>query len=405
MTFEAAAAGADGPLDGLLVADFSRVLAGPYCTMLLADLGADVVKVEGPLGDDTRHWMPPTTPEGDSTYFLSVNRNKRSIALDFSDPADLAVAVELTTRADVVVQNFRPGALARFGLDEPSVRARNPSVLYAGISGFGSGAGAALGGYDLAVQAMSGMMDLTGSPDGPGYRAGVAVFDVIAGLHTAIGILAALAHRQRTGEGQHIETNLLSSALSGLVNQTSAYLSGGVVPHRAGNAHPSIHPYEPFPTADGEIVVIAGNDTQFTRLCELLGDPGLADDPRFARNVARTANRDALTPRLRELLAARTAAEWFTLLTDAGVPCAPLNTVADGLAYADRLGLEPVVELTDPAGDGRRTVRTAANPIGLSATPVSYRRPPPTLDGDADELRRWLAPGGGDSGTDGMPHS
>ncbi len=403
MTFEQSPPGPDGPLTGLLVADFSRVLAGPYCTMLLADLGADVVKVEGPLGDDTRHWMPPTTPDGDSTYFLSVNRNKRSISLDFTDADDLAVAVELTARADVVVQNFRPGALTRFGLDEASVRARNPSVLYAGISGFGSGAGAGLGGYDLMVQAMSGMMDLTGSPDGPGYRAGVAVFDVIAGLHTAIGILAALAHRQRTGEGQQVETNLLSSALSGLVNQTSAYLSGGAVPHRAGNAHPSIHPYEPFPTADGELVVIAGNDTQFRRLCELLEHPGLADDPRFARNADRTANRNALTPLLRELLAVRTADEWFALLTEAGVPCSPLNTVADGLAYADRFGLEPVVELADagsgqPADGGAPPVRTVRNPIGLSATPTTYRRPPPALDADGEALRRWLtrpAPPGG----------
>jgi crotonobetainyl-CoA:carnitine CoA-transferase CaiB-like acyl-CoA transferase len=380
-----------GPLDGLLVADFSRILAGPYCTMLLADLGATVIKVEGPNGDDTRHWVPPTTPDGTSTYFLSVNRNKRSLVLDLTVTEDLALAVELTDRADVVVQNFKAGGLVRFGLDVDSVRARNPAVLYASISGFGSGAGAALPGYDLMVQALSGLMDLTGEPDGPGYRAGVAVFDVMAGMHTAIGILAALAHRQRTGEGQHIETNLLSSALSGLVNQSSAYVAGGVVPTRAGNAHPSIHPYEPFPTSDGELVVIAGNDGQFRRLCQLLGAPELADDPRFAQNGDRTRHRDELAPLLRDRLRTRTAGEWFTLLTESGVPCAPINTVAEGIAYAEQLGLEPVVELEDGRG---RSVRAVRSPIGLSETPVRHRLPPPELDGDGEQLRRWLtAPG------------
>jgi crotonobetainyl-CoA:carnitine CoA-transferase CaiB-like acyl-CoA transferase len=381
-----------GPLDGLLVADFSRVLAGPYCTMLLGDLGATVVKVESPTGDDTRHWMPPTTSDGTSTYFLSVNRNKRSVVLDFADADDLARAVELTRRADVVVQNFRPGALVRFGLDADAVRARNPGVLYASISGFGTAGGAALPGYDLMVQALSGMMDLTGSPDGVGYRAGVAVFDVMAGMHTAIGILAALAHRQRTGEGQHIETNLLSSALSGLVNQTSAYLAGGVLPARAGNAHPSIHPYEPFPTADGDLVVIAGNDAQFVRLCELLGAPELSADARFARNVDRTRFRAELVPLLTERLASRSAAEWFSLLTGAGVPCAPINTVAEGIAYAELLGLEPVVELSgDHPGAVADPVRMVASPIRLSSTPVSHRTPAPPLDADGDELRQWLS--------------
>jgi crotonobetainyl-CoA:carnitine CoA-transferase CaiB-like acyl-CoA transferase len=381
-----------GPLDGLLVADFSRILAGPYCTMLLADLGATVVKVEGPGGDDTRQWLPPTTPDGTSTYFLSVNRNKRSLVLDLTDEADLPLAVELTTRADVVVQNFKPGGLARFGLDVEAVRARNPAVLYASISGFGAGQGAALPGYDLMIQALSGMMDLTGDPDGPGYRAGVAVFDVMAGMHTAIGILAALEHRNRTGEGQHIETNLLSSALSGLVNQSAAYVAGGVLPTRAGNAHPSIHPYEPFPTADGDLVVIAGNDGQFRRLCELLGVPELADDPRFARNGDRTRARAELAPLLQERLSTRTAGEWFELLTGAGVPCAPIGTVADGIAYAERLGLDPVVGFEDDRGRDARAVRS---PLRLSATPVRHRLPPPELDEDGTELRRWLSEPGG----------
>src|SRR3712207_6708034 len=229
-----------GPLAGLLVADFSRILAGPYATMLLADLGADVIKVEGPEGDDTRTWQPPVR-DGVSTYYLGVNRGKRSVALDLKDPADLAAAQELARRADVLIENFRPGGLARYGLDHASVSATNPGVVYASISGFGSGPeGAKLPGYDLIVQAISGLMSLTGSPDGEPYRAGISVFDVMAGLHATIGVLAALNLRRETGRGQHVEVNLLSSALSGLVNQTSAYVAGGVVPHRMGNSPPSL---------------------------------------------------------------------------------------------------------------------------------------------------------------------
>ena len=247
-----------GPLSGLLVADFSRVLAGPYCTMLLADLGADVIKVESPGGDDTRQWVPPVTEDGVSTYFLAINRNKRSVALNLKDRGDLAAAQELARRADVFVQNFKPGGLARYGLDYESVSAANPGIVYASISGFGAGGGKDLPGYDLMVQAMSGLMSLTGDPDGPPFRAGISVFDVIAGLHTAFGIVAALYDRAATGAGQHVEANLLSSALSGMVNQTSAWVTGGVVPFRMGNAHPSLFPYEPLPTGDGELIVTAG---------------------------------------------------------------------------------------------------------------------------------------------------
>lgn len=280
-----------GPLSGILVADFSRILAGPYATMLLADLGAEVVKVEGPGGDDTRTWLPPVR-EGTSTYYLGVNRNKRSIALDLADPDDLAVARELARRADVMIQNFRPGGLRRFGLDYDSVAAVNERIVYASISGFGAGAGANLPGYDLVVQAASGLMSLTGEPDGPPYKAGVAVFDVIAGLHAAVGILAALHHRDRCGTGQHVEVDLLSSALSGLVNQTSGHVAGGATPFRMGNGHPSLFPYEPLPTADGDLVVIAGNDGQFRKLCQVLGLPELPDDPgsgatRTARSTGR----------------------------------------------------------------------------------------------------------------------
>jgi crotonobetainyl-CoA:carnitine CoA-transferase CaiB-like acyl-CoA transferase len=375
-----------GPLAGLVVADFSRVLAGPYCTMLLADLGADVIKVESPTGDDTRTWVPPTR-DGVSTYYLAINRNKRSVALDFTDQGDNAAARELARRADIFVENFKPGGLRRFGLDYETVSAANPAVIYASISGFGTGAGAALPGYDMIVQAMSGLMSLTGEADGPPERAGIALFDVIAGLHAALGILAALSHRAATGEGQHIEVSLLSSALSGMVNQTSAQVAGGVVPSRMGNSHPSLFPYEPLPTADGELVVAAGNDGQFRRLCEVLGVPGLADDPRFATNQGRTANRELLRPLLAERLTQRPAGEWFTALNAAGVPCGPINTVAGGVALATELGLDPVVI----AGEGRAGVPSIRHPITFSATPPSYRRPPPALDEHGAQIRAWLA--------------
>src|ERR1700759_5555731 len=264
-----------GPLNGLLIADFSRILAGPYATMLLADLGAEVIKVEGPGGDDTRTWVPPVR-DGISTYYMGVNRNKRSIALDLKAPADLEVAVRLAARADVMIENFRPGGLKRFGLDYDSVSAANEKIVYASISGFGTGAAADFPGYALMVQATSGLMSLTGDPDGPPYRAGISVFDVMAGLHANIGILAALHHRDATGAGQHVEVNLLSSALSGLVNHSSAYVAGGTVPFRMGNAHPSLFPYEPLPTADNDLIVAAGNDGQFRKLCAVLAIPEIA---------------------------------------------------------------------------------------------------------------------------------
>jgi crotonobetainyl-CoA:carnitine CoA-transferase CaiB-like acyl-CoA transferase len=385
-----------GPLAGLLVADFSRVLAGPYCTMLLADLGADVIKVESQAGDDTRRWVPPVTADGVSTYFLAINRNKRSVALDLGDPGDRAAAQELARRADVLVQNFKPGGLARFGLDHATVSRLNPGIIYASISGFGSGGGKDLPGYDLMVQAMSGLMSLTGDPDGQPYRAGISVFDVIAGLHTAIAILAALHDRAATGEGQHVEASLMASALSGMVNQTSAYAAGGVVPFRMGNSHPSLFPYEPLPTADGDLIVTAGNDAQFRKLCGVLGAPGLADDPRFDGNAGRTANRDELRPLLAERLATGTAADWFTALIKAGVPCGPINTVDQGIAFASDIGLDPVVM----AGDGSAGVPTIRHPVAYSRTPPSYLLPPPALDEHGEQIRAWLAaaPGSGSAG-------
>ena len=380
-----------GPLSGLLVADFSRVLAGPYCTMLLADLGANVIKVESPAGDDTRSWMPPVTDDGVSTYFLAINRNKRSVALDLKNDGDLALAKELARRADVFVQNFKPGGLTRFGLDYDAVSAANPSIIYASISGFGSGGGN-LPGYDLMVQAMSGLMSLTGDPDGPPYRAGISAFDVIAGLHTTIGILAALTHRNATGEGQHLEAALMASAMSGMVNQTSAYAAGGTVPFRMGNSHPSLFPYEPLGTGDGDLIVTAGNDVQFRKLCEVLGAPELPDDPRFLHNPDRTANREELRPLLVEKLAVKSAGEWFDELMAVGVPCGPINTVDKGIAFAEKIGLEPVVS----AGTGEKARPTMRHPITYSKTPASYPLAPPELDEQGAEIRAWLAAPEGD---------
>ncbi|MEU3985562.1 CaiB/BaiF CoA-transferase family protein [Streptomyces sp. NPDC026672] len=377
--------GEGGPLSGVLVADFSRILAGPYATMLLADMGADVVKVEGPGGDDTRTWTPPVR-DGVSTYYLGVNRGKRSVALDLRDPDDAAAARELARRADVLIENFKPGGLTRYGLDFATVRAANPGLVYASISGFGTGAGRDVPGYDLMVQAISGLMSLTGDPDGPPYRAGISVFDVMAGNHAVIGILAALRHRDATGTGQHVEVNLLSSALTGLVNHSSAYAAGGVVPYRMGNAHPSVFPYEPLPTADNDLIVTAANDGQFRRLCEVLGVPEAADDPRFARNADRTEHREELRPLLVERLVTHGAVEWFDLLVAAGVPCGPINTIDGGFAMAERFELEPIVEV----GEGERAVPTTRHPIRFSATPAAYRLPPPELDEHGAEIRAWL---------------
>jgi crotonobetainyl-CoA:carnitine CoA-transferase CaiB-like acyl-CoA transferase len=375
-----------GPLAGLLVADFSRILAGPYASMLMADMGAEVVKVEAPTGDDTRTWSPPL--RGDkATYYLAINRNKRSIALDFGDDEDRALAQELASRADIVLENFRPGGLTKFGLDYDSVAAANPSVIYASISGFGSGKGAALPGYDLIVQAISGLMSLTGDADGPPYRSGISVFDVMSGMQATIGVLAALQHRNQTGRGQHVEVNLLSTALSGMVNQTTAYVAGEVVPHRMGNAHPSLFPYEPLPTADGDLIITAGNTGQFTKLCKVLGVPELVDDPRFGTNQERTANREELRPLLVERLKTRGRMEWFRDLLAAGVACGPINTVEEGVAFAEQVGLDPVVRV----GDDGTAVPSVRNPITFSDSPTEYHLRPPDLDEHGKELRAWLS--------------
>ncbi len=373
------------PLDGMLVADFSRALAGPYCTMLLGDLGATVIKVESPAGDETRTWMPPVR-NGVATYYLSINRNKRSIVLDFNNSEDLRLARELAARADIFIENFKTGGLKRFGLDYEAVSQQNPGLIYASISGFGTAQGASLPGYDLIVQAVSGLMSLTGAADGPAYRSGISVFDVLAGLHVTIGILAALNHRSRTGQGQHVEVSLLASALSGLVNHTSAYVAGGVVPTRMGNAHPSLFPYEPLPTADQELVIAVGNSGQFGKLCEVLGLPELPRDPRFARTEDRTRNREALRPLLVERLRTRTASEWFSLLNAVGVPCGPINSIEGGVQLAQELGLDPIVEV----GEGENAVPMIRHPISFSLTPPRHTLPPPALGQDSEQIRAWL---------------
>lgn len=359
-------------LDDITIVDFSRVLAGPYATMMLADFGARVIKIERPgVGDDTRAWGPPHDSHGTATYFNSVNRNKDSVVADLTNPDDLERVRELVRTADVLVENFRDGAMARLGLDFPAVREINPEIIYCSITGFGTAAGAALPGYDLLVQAVGGLMSLTGSrPDEPS-KAGVAVVDVITGLHASTGILAALHHRSRTGEGQRVEVNLLSSLLSALVNQASGYLGAGVVPRIMGNAHPSIAPYEVFPTADRPLVLAVGTDKQFAAFSTAIGRAELADDPRFATNTARVANRSDLNDILGEILASRGADEWFATVTAFGVPAGPINTVAEAFEFAERLGLDPRVEV-----DGSAQV---ANPIRLSATPVGYRGAPPRL--------------------------
>jgi crotonobetainyl-CoA:carnitine CoA-transferase CaiB-like acyl-CoA transferase len=376
---------ANGPFQGVLIADFGRVLAGPYATMLLADLGATVIKVESAVGDETRSWAPPQRG-GESTYYLSINRNKHSIVLDLKNSADLRIARRLAERADVVTENFKPGGMARFGLDYDTVAKTNPEVVYASITGFGTAGGAGLPGYDLLAQAMSGMMTLTGPADGEGYRTGVAVFDVITGLHAAIAIVTALYHRERTGEGQHVELNLLTSALSGLVNQTGGYALSGEVPTRLGNDHPSIYPYAPFPTADGDLVLTIGNDVQFRALCAALDRDALGTDPRFHTNALRSSNRDELRPLLVARLADASAQEWFERLSARGLPCAPVLDVAGGIAFAESIGLDPIVT----SGVGERAMPGIRNPITFSRTPAEYRIGPPALGQDGATIRAWL---------------
>jgi crotonobetainyl-CoA:carnitine CoA-transferase CaiB-like acyl-CoA transferase len=373
------------PLDGIVVADFSRVLAGPYCTMLLADMGTTVIKVEGPGGDDTRQWIPPHR-DGVSTYFQSVNRNKSSIVLDLKERGDLETAYQIIDRADVFVENFKPGSLTRFGLDAESVSRRWPGIIHASITGFGTAGGKSMPGYDLLVQAMSGAMTLTGEPTGAPQRAGVAMFDVITGLHAAVGILGALLERGRSRLGQHLELDLLSSALSGLVNQTGGYAAAGNVPTRMGNDHPSLFPYGPFRAADRDIVICCGNDRQFALLMDHLGIAEMAADPRFQTMSRRNENREQLRELIVGALAAATADEWFTALQNAGIPCAPILRINEGVQFAQRLGLKPVVD----AGSGPDAIPTIKHPVTYSRTAARYDKAPPALGADQADVLAWL---------------
>ena len=366
-----------GPLDGIRIADFSRVLAGPFATMMLADFGADVIKIEHPFGDDTRTWVPPVDPNGMGSYFASVNRNKRSVVCDLRTVDGLAEARALALRADVVIENFRPGVMEQYGLDYATLTAGNPEVIYCSITGFGRSDGAALPGYDLLVQAVGGLMSVTGSPTGEPSKVGVALVDVLTGQNAVVGILAALRSREQTGLGQRVDVNLLSSLLTGLVNQASSTIATGVSPQRLGNAHPSIAPYETFSTQSVPIAVAVGTDRQFSDLVTVLDCPELAGDQRFGCNADRLAHRAALKELIEGRLVTRPAAEWTALLAAARVPAGKVNSIAEALDLATELGLAPVVSVTD--GAGSRVSQQVANPITLSATPARYLRPPPLL--------------------------
>ena len=364
-------------LSDVRILDFSRVLAGPFATMMLADLGATVTKVERPgTGDETRSWGPPYDAAGEATYFQSVNRNKRSVVLDLSTDPDRDRALALARASTVIVENFRPGVMDRLGLGCEQLRIEDPALIYCSITGFGSGAGAQLPGYDLLIQALGGLMSITGSADGEPQKVGVAVVDVLAGLFATVGILAALRHRDATGEGQRVDVDLFSALLAALVNQGSAFTIAGAIPSRLGNAHPSIAPYELLATSEGELVVAVGNDRQFKALCDVLGIDELGADARYARNSDRVANRGALRAELEARLGARPAADWARELTAARVPAGVVNDVGAAFALAESLGLAPIVSL--PKDDGG-TVSLTRNPIRLSKTPPTYRSAPPSL--------------------------
>ena len=368
------------PLDGLLVADFSRVLAGPFATMLLGDLGADVVKVERPgAGDDTRAWGPPWHGE-DSTYYLGLNRNKRSVALDLAAEADRELARRLALRSDVLVESFRPGLMAGWGLDGDALRAGgNPGLVSCSVTAFGTGeAGRALPGYDFLLQAMGGLMHVTGEPDGPPLKVGAAVVDLVCGLLAANGIQAALLERERTGRGRHVEVSLMDAALTSLLNQGSAWVAGGVAPSRRGNRHPSIAPYETFQAADRPFAVAAGNDRLFARLCEAIGLGELPADERFATNAARVEHADELAALLGRVFAREPADRWVEVLRAASVPVGPINGVDEAFALADELGL------------GATEGHLVRPPLRVDGERPPIRRAPPALDEHGDEIRAWL---------------
>ncbi|MGH7360274.1 MAG: CaiB/BaiF CoA transferase family protein [Candidatus Methylomirabilales bacterium] len=373
-----------GPLEGLRVLDLSRVLAGPICSMLLGDLGADVLKVEQPgVGDETRSWGPPFY-KGESAYFLAINRNKRSLTLNLKDPRGLALLTRLVQTSDILIQNFRPGTLARLGLPYAEAARLNGRLIYASLTAYGSsGPGAAKPGYDFIAQGVGGLMSITGWPDGPPTKVGVAVVDVVAGLLLTGLILAALHRRERTGRGEDVETSLLQAAVALLINVASNTLVSREVPGRWGNAHPNIVPYQTFATADGHLNVAVANDHLWRTFCQTLGEPAWAEDPEYATNAARTANRERLVPLLAARFAALPTAAWLARLEAAGLPCGPVNTVAQILADPAVRHLKMVQEVEHPT---LGPVPLLGVPFTLGGSPPAIRRPPPRLGEHTDEI-------------------
>ena len=366
-----------GALSGVTVIDFTRVLSGPYCTMALSDLGARVIKVEHPVrGDDTRHWGPPFIGK-ESAYFLSINRNKESVTLDFKRPEGQAILERLLARADVLVENFRPGTLDDVGLGADAVLSRYPRLVYCSVSGYGqTGPRREEAGYDAVMQAEGGLMSITGEADGPSLRLGVAITDIVSGLFAAQGILAALVARERTGSGQHVDIGMLDATAALLTYQAGNFFTTGEAPGRLGNRHPTIVPYECFATADGEFVIAGGNDAIWKRLCAALDLPGLADDERFRTNAGRVAHYDELRPQLARELAKRTRAEWAARLNAVGVPCGSVRSISEVLADPQLEARQMVAEVQHPTVGSTRVI---GSPVKLSATPSSVRTAPPML--------------------------
>src|SRR6056297_2780620 len=385
-----------GPLDGLVVLDLSRILAGPTCTQLLGDLGAEVIKIENLSGDDTRAWGPPSAMGADgaptdlSAYFLSVNRNKKSVAVDLADRRVQRALADLAGRADVVIENFKPGGLRGYGLDHETLCARYPGLVYCSISGFGqTGPNRDKPGYDLMAQGYGGIMSITGEVGEEPMKVGVGVADVVCGLYAATGILAALRHRDATGDGQHIDLALVDATMSWLVNQGLNYLTSGIAPTRAGNAHPNIVPYQVFATSDGYVIVAVGNDSQYARFCDYLGQPDWATDPRFATNTARLGSRDTLVPMIAGVLATRTMQDVIDGLEARKVPVGPVNTIEQALESDQARARGMTVSLpADQVAGG--AVRLLGNPLKFSRTPVSYRRAPPATGADTGAVLRRL---------------
>jgi len=385
------AQGAKGPLDGVTVLDLSRVLAGPWATQVLADLGAEVIKIERPgAGDDTRAWGPPFAEaadggRGEAAYFFCANRGKRSVTVDIADPEGAALVRGLAAQADVVVENFKVGGLKKYGLDYEALAALNPRLVYCSITGFGQdGPYAGRAGYDYMIQAMGGLMSITGEPDGPPMRAGVAVADLFSGMYAASGVLAALYHAARTGEGQRLDIALFEAQAAMLANQASNWFVSGEVPGRTGAGHPNLAPYQPFATADGQVVIAVGNDGQFRALCAALGAPELGTDPRFGANADRVRRRAELAARLQPLVAALSSADCLQRLEAAGVPCGPINTVDQVFRDPQARARGLVVSHRRP--DLKDEVRTVASPLRLSRTPARPAGPPPALGADTEEV-------------------